>query len=114
MLAAHQVQYILVGGAGAQAHAATRATTDVDTCLRWTRQNRERAAAALAELHAGYRVEGMKEPFPAPLDERMITASEISTWRTDAGDIDTLRGLPTKDGLRRLASYEDLAPDRSG
>ncbi len=111
VLAAHRVEYLVVGGIAAQAHAATRPTTDLDACLRWTAENRERAAAALAELNAGYRVEGMSERFPAPLDGRMLAVSEISTWRTDAGDIDYLSGLPTAEhGLSRLATYDDLAP----
>ncbi len=111
VLAAHRVEYLVVGGVAAQAHAATRPTTDLDACLRWTAENRERAAAGLAELNAGYRVEGMSERFPAPLDGRMLAGSEISTWRTDAGDIDYLAGIPTAEhGLGRLATYDDLAP----
>jgi len=37
----------------------------------------------------------------------MLKNMDISTWRTDAGDIDVLTALPTRDGGRTF--YDDLA-----
>ncbi len=37
----------------------------------------------------------------------MLAQNEISTWRTEAGDLDVLTNIPAHDG-RRLG-YEDLA-----
>ncbi len=42
------------------------------------------------------------------IDALMLTRMEISTWRTDAGDIDVLVGIPARDGSRLI--YEDLLP----
>ena len=37
-----------------------------------------------------------------------MSRTEISTWRTDAGDLDVLVEIPSADGAR--LSYEDLLP----
>ncbi|MDQ2754129.1 MAG: hypothetical protein M3R71_01110 [Actinomycetota bacterium] len=65
----------------------------------------------MRELHARLLVEGMTDEetklLPVQLDTAMISRMEISTWRTDAGDLDVLADMPARDG-RRL-HYEDLA-----
>ncbi len=43
------------------------------------------------------------------IDAASLNAIEISTWRTDAGDLDVLIDIPGRDGLRRR--YEDLTPN---
>lgn len=43
---------------------------------------------------------------PTPLDGLRLSTMDISTWRTDAGDLDILTALPTRDGGR--ATYEQL------
>ena len=48
---------------------------------------------------------------PVRLDAETLARSEISTWRTDAGDIDVLADLPAQDGARR--TYDDLLPRSS-
>jgi hypothetical protein len=36
-----------------------------------------------------------------------LAASELTTWRTDAGDFDVLADIPARDGRR--VGYEELA-----
>jgi hypothetical protein len=52
VLAAHEVEYIVVGGYAVAAHGFPRATQDVDICPRPSDQNLRRLAAALEELEA--------------------------------------------------------------
>jgi len=52
-LARHDVEYILVGGIASRAHGAQRPTYDVDCLPAPSRQNLERLAAAMRDLHAG-------------------------------------------------------------
>lgn len=69
---------------------------------------REPAAEGLVleELDAGLRVEGMADAFPVPhRDGEFLGSMEISTWRSDAGDVDVLRGLPSPAGE---VSYDQL------
>jgi uncharacterized nucleotidyltransferase DUF6036 len=51
-LAAHEVEYIVVGGYAVAAHGFPRATQDVDICPRPSDQNLRRLTAALGELEA--------------------------------------------------------------
>ena len=44
---------------------------------------------------------------PVQIDAVTLNAIEISTWRTDAGDLDVLVEIPGRDGGRRL--YDELA-----
>jgi hypothetical protein len=106
----HGVEYLVVGGIAARAHGARRPTEDLDCVVRRSRDNLERLAAALLELHAHLRVSGMTDAEMAalriPMDAETLARSELSTWRTDAGDIDLLADIPGAAGARRR--YEDL------
>lgn len=51
-LAAHEVEYIVVGGYAVAAHGFPRATQDVDICPRPSDRNLRRLTAALEELEA--------------------------------------------------------------
>ncbi len=105
------VQYLLVGGIGAQMHGATRPTRDFDSLPSTSKENLQRLAGAMRELNARLRVEGMSDDearaLPLPIDAESLSRMDISTWRTDAGDLDVLTAIPTRDGGR--ASYEELA-----
>lgn len=63
----HDVDYILVGGIAAQAHGAHRPTKDFDCLARRTADNLDRLAAALRELKARLRVEGLSDDEAAQL-----------------------------------------------
>ena len=98
-LTRHEVEFILVGGQAAAAHGAERQTFDLDICVHWTESNLERVGLALTDLGAGLRLDGLDEPFEVPhLDGRFLIQMELSTWRSEQGDIDVLRGLPSGDG----------------
>jgi len=75
-----------------------------------TRLNLERVADALVELHAHLRVTGLSDAemaaLPLPIDAETLARSELSTWRTDAGDVDILADIPGPGGARRR--YEEL------
>jgi hypothetical protein len=51
-LAAHRVEYLVVGGFAVAAHGHPRATKDIDICPEPSAANLDRLAAALAELEA--------------------------------------------------------------
>src|SRR5689334_4394643 len=81
----HDVEFLIVGGIAAQLWGATRQTNDLDFCVRWTPENLDRVGAALVELDAGLRIEGLDEPLSVPhRDGRFLATMEISTWRSAA------------------------------
>lgn len=109
-LGRHRVEYLLVGGIGAQMHGALRPTGDFDSLPATSKENLDRLAGAMRELNARLRVEGMSDEearaLPLPLDAESLARMDISTWRTDAGDLDVLTAIPTRDGGR--ARFEEL------
>src|SRR6266540_2614359 len=84
----HGVEYILVGGAAAQAHGAQRLTKDVDCLAQRGAENLERLAGALRELNARLRIAGLTDDeaaaLPVQIDRETLGRMEISTWRTIA------------------------------
>jgi hypothetical protein len=106
----HQVDYLLVGGLAATVHGATRTTYDFDCLADRSSDNLDRLAAALIELGARYRVEGLTDEesrrLPVVLDRQTLHNSSISTWRTDAGDLDVLTEMSVGAGIR--LDYDDL------
>ena len=108
-LARNEVRFVLVGGLAAQAHGAARATKDADICPEWSHENLARLAASLTELHARLKIgEGSIESLEIQIDAHTIRGLEIGAWRTAAGDVDVLLGIP-RASRRRLARYEHLA-----
>jgi hypothetical protein len=109
----HGVEHLIVGGIGAQLHGATRPTSDFDSLPSTTEENLGRLAAALRELNAFLRVGGLSDEearaLPTRLDATSLSRLEISTWRTDAGDLDVLTAIRRRDGQR--ASYDDEGAD---
>ena len=106
----HGVEYLIVGGVGAQLHGATRPTSDFDSLPKTSGENLDRLGIALRELGAYLRVEGLTDEearaLPVHIDGATLARMDISTWRTDAGDLDVLTAIPTRDGGR--SRYEDL------
>lgn len=72
--------------------------------------NLDRLASALIELGARYRVEGLSDAeargLPTRIDRQTLRNAAISTWRTDAGDLDVMTEMPVADGVRR--HYDEL------
>ncbi len=108
----HGVEFIVVGGVGANAHGGSRVTQDLDAVPSTTVANLDRLAAAMRELNAHLRVARMSDEearsLPVQLDGETLRRWGNSTWVTDAGAFDVPGTMETTPG-RRL-SYEDLAP----
>lgn len=81
VLAAHEVDYVVIGGLAVQAHGHPRTTQDLDLVPEPTPENRRRLRAALTEL--GARPVGARDPGPVSIPE--IGVLELDT---DAGGID--------------------------
>ncbi len=102
----HDVDYLIVGGFAAVVYGAERLTYDIDIVPDPTAGNLEHLAKALRTLSAKLRI-AHSETVDYPLDAQSLAGMEVSTWRTSAGDIDIIRGLP-KTSIKDLASYRDL------
>ncbi len=96
------VECILVGGAAATAHGATRLTLDVDIVYRRSSENFHRLEAALAPHHPYLR--GAPPGLPFRWDAETIRRGLNFTLTTDLGDIDVL-------GEIAGGTYETLRPD---
>jgi hypothetical protein len=108
----HGVAYVLVGGLGALLHGASRPTMDFDLCAAWDLDNLGRLVDALRELGAELRVRPGVQP-PA-VDAHLLHDSVVTTWRTTAGDIDVLVGIPSSPqaDLNRFDSLRGRAETR--
>lgn len=106
----HGVEYLVVGGVATRGYGAKRLTYDMDCLVKREVQNLHRLAAAMKDLGARLRVEGLDDEqakaLPVQLDGYTLANSEITTWRTDAGNFDVLVNIPGADGQRM--TYEDL------
>jgi hypothetical protein len=106
----HGVDYLVIGGVATQAYGAERPTGDFDCVVRRTGENFDRLAAAMRELKARLRVEGLRDEesaaLPVQLDGLMLSRSQISTWATDAGHLDVLVDMVNRQGHRQR--YEEL------
>lgn len=107
----HGVSYVIVGGVAGRLHGASRLTFDLDVLARRDVENLDRVAAVLRELGAFLRVGGLDDEtaraLPFVLDGRSLSAMEVSTWRTEAGDLDVLANL--KDAVGQPVGFEQLA-----
>jgi hypothetical protein len=101
------VRYVIVGGLAAAAQGAGRVTFDIDVVPDWSTENLGRLAEALRVLGAKLRVPDGPEPVDHPLDARSLRGFEVSTWRTEAGDLDVIIGTPTAT-RGRLAGFDEL------
>ncbi len=114
VFARHGVQYLLIGGVATRLYGAERVTYDLDLLAARDRGNLDHVAGALRELGAFLRVGGLDDDearaLPVILDGPALADMEISTWRTDAGDIDVLAYLRNHSGDR--IDFADLL-DRS-
>ena len=71
----HGVEYLIVGGLGAQLRGATRPTGDFDSLPRTTAENLDRLASAMRELNAFLRVEGLSDEEARELPTRIDAVS---------------------------------------
>jgi hypothetical protein len=103
----HGVDYVIVGGLAAAAQGAGRVTFDIDVVPDWSTENLGRLADALQALNAKLRVPDSPDPVDFPLEARSLRGFDVSTWRTDSGDLDVIIGTPT--AVRgRFAGFDEL------
>ncbi len=99
-LAAHQVNFVVIGNYGAQLRGVEVQTQDADMAFQRERQNLERLMAALAEMDAAIRFEGGTVPLPTH-DPQLLAQGEIWNLRTVHGDLDLLYN-PAGGGYEKL------------
>ncbi len=102
-LAAHDVEFVIVGGMAATLHGAARLTQDLDVVYRRTPENLARLRAALAPLSPYPR--GAPPGLPFRWDEQTLARGLNFALTTEAGDLDLLGEIV---GGGR---FEDLASD---
>jgi len=109
------VEYLVIGGMATRLYGASRLTKDIDVLPSSDGDNLGRLASALLELGAFLRVGGMSDEearsLPVVIDAAALRRMEISTWRTDAGDLDVLHDLRAADGRRK--GFDELLSSAS-
>lgn len=101
VLAAHGVEFIVIGGQAENLHGSPRVTYDVDLCYRRTKDNLERLAKALPELKPTLR--GAPADLPFRIDARSLALGSNFTFATPLGDLDLLGYVEP------LGGYDELA-----
>ncbi len=87
-LAAHGVDFVVVGGIAMISHGSARITQDLDICYATDAVNLEALGAAMVEL--GGQLRGVEEDVPFVPDARTLRRTAILTLDTRAGPIDLL------------------------
>lgn len=98
-----EVRFLLVGGAAAIAHGATRLTQDLDVVYDRTPHNLVRLADALASVHPYLR--GAPPGLPFRLDADTLRRGLNFTLTTDLGDLDVLGEIVGGGGYGALDSH---------
>ena len=84
----HRVKYVLIGGLAATLHGSPVTTQDAVICPEREPENLDRLAAALRELHARVRTEGVEDGLPFACDAKFFQMMSMANLVTDAGDVD--------------------------
>jgi hypothetical protein len=103
MLAAHQVEYVIVGGLAVQTHGHVRTTVDIDVFPSPSRINLARLADALNEIGAEILNPGSED---VKIDAATLPRATLWQFTTRHGAIDVIRdapGAPPYDELRARA-----------
>lgn len=88
VLAEHEVDFVIVGGFAAVLHGAAHITTDVDITPKRGRANLARLSAALVDLGARIRVEGVPEGLVFGHDAESLARAAVWNLQTEHGDLD--------------------------
>jgi hypothetical protein len=102
LFARHRVEFLVIGGQAAVLHGSPLPTYDVDVCYRRTRDNLERLAKALEEIHPTLR--GAPAGLPFRLDADSLALGSNYTFDTDVGPLDLLGWVEPFGG------YDELRP----
>ena len=106
----HGVEFVLIGGFAAVAQGSPLPTNDVDVVPAGGRDNYARLSAALTELDARVRAEGVA-PQPFAHDADSLAAATVWNLSTRHGDLDITSvpaGTSGYDDLRREAFEIEL------
>jgi hypothetical protein len=95
VLAAHHVEYVVIGGLAVQAHGHPRTTQDLDLVPEPTAGNRARLLAALVELGARPVGAGARAPIAIP-------EAGVLELDTDAGGVDIHAAPPGAGSYAKL------------
>ena len=112
VLAAHRVDYVVVGGLAVQLHGHVRTTNDLDLIPAPGGPNLARLADALNELGARVLNPGSER---IAIDAKMLPRATPWQFATSAGDIDVLHDAPGASAfpeLRARALEVDLGEHR--
>jgi hypothetical protein len=103
VLAAHDVEFIVVGGQAEALMGSARVTYDVDLCYRRTPENLERLATALGTLNLSLR--GAPPELKFRLDAQALALGQNYTFEVDGEYPLDLLGY-----LEPIGTYDDLLP----
>lgn len=109
VLAAHGVDFVVIGGVAGIAHGSSYPTFDLDVAYERSRDNLERLAGALRELGATLR--GAPDDVPFLLDAKTLENGANFTFDTSLGPFDILAepaGAPPYERLRAAAEASRL------
>lgn len=88
VLAAHEVDFVLIGGLAGALHGSPAATNDADICPSPTLDNLARLADALIELDARIRTESEPGGLAFDRSPEFLGAVALLDTTTTAGDLD--------------------------
>lgn len=112
ILEAHEVQFIVIGGAAAQTHGWRGDTQDLDVTPARDERNLERLAHALTELGARFRVAGYEQKGfvpPGGIDARTLRGQVSLAFVTKHGLIDVALIPDGTGGYEQLAEEAEAA-----
>jgi hypothetical protein len=104
-LAKHKVEYVLIGGLAAVLHGSPAMTNDADICPDPSVDNLRRLAAALRDMDARIRSDGVPDGLKFAVDEHFLSKMPMVNCTTRYGDFD-ITSHPA--GFDR--GYADLVP----
>jgi hypothetical protein len=88
ILHAHRVHFVLIGGLAATLHGSAHPTFDIDITPDDSPDNLQRLSAALRELDARVRVEGIPGGLPFDHDAASLARMTVLNLVTKVGDLD--------------------------
>ncbi len=103
VLAAHRVEFVVIGGFSLAAHGYVRATKDIDIVPAPSRANLDRLAAALRDLQAEVELGDISpEDLGLRPDEEGLRAGGNWVLQTRHGRLDVMQDVPGTRGYEEL------------
>lgn len=102
----HRVRYVVLGGFAAVAYGSPLPTSDVDVTPALDPENLEHLSAALTELGARVRVEGVEGGLPFSHNAASLRDVTVLNLVTDLGELDIVMVPAGEAGYPELASRQ--------